>query len=74
MAALEASGLPAERSVFVGDSVWDVYSAAKLDIPCVGLTCGGLAEAELREAGAIEVYQDPADLLASLDGSVLLRR
>jgi HAD superfamily hydrolase (TIGR01509 family) len=73
-AALRASGLPAERTSFVGDAVWDVYSAVKLDIPCVGLTCGGLAEAELREAGAVEVYHDPAALLAALDRSVLTQR
>jgi HAD superfamily hydrolase (TIGR01509 family) len=73
-AALDASGLPARRATFVGDSVWDVYSAGKLDIPCIGLTCGGLAEAELREAGAVEVYPDPAALLGALDRSVLTHR
>ena len=36
VAALEQSGLAAERVVFVGDSVWDVAAAGKLDIPCVG--------------------------------------
>jgi HAD superfamily hydrolase (TIGR01509 family) len=73
-AALEASGLSAQRATFVGDAVWDAYSAAKLDIPCIGLTCGGLAEAELREAGAVEVYENPAALLDALDRSVLTRR
>jgi HAD superfamily hydrolase (TIGR01509 family) len=73
-AALEASGLPPERAVFVGDSVWDVYSADKLNIPCIGLTCGGISEAELREAGAVEVYGDPAALLDAFDRSVLTRR
>ena len=36
VAALEQSGLAAERVVFVGDSVWDVVAAGKLNIPCVG--------------------------------------
>lgn len=72
--ALQASGLDARRCTFVGDAVWDVYSAAKLDIPCVGVTCGGLAEAELREAGAVEVYENPAALLDALDRSVLTQR
>jgi HAD superfamily hydrolase (TIGR01509 family) len=71
--ALEKSGLSPERAVFVGDSVWDVYSAAKLDIPCIGLCCGGISEAELREAGAVEVYADPASLLDALDTSSLGR-
>jgi HAD superfamily hydrolase (TIGR01509 family) len=73
-AALESAGLRAERVVFVGDAVWDVHSAAKLDIPCIGLTCGGISAAELREAGAVEVYEDPAGLLDAYDRSILTRR
>ncbi|MEV4200500.1 HAD family hydrolase [Micromonospora globbae] len=74
VAALDQSGLPAERVVFVGDSVWDVAAAGKLDIPCVGLTCGGTSRGELAGAGAVAVYDDPAALLASLDESPLTRR
>ncbi len=70
-AALEASGLRAERVVFVGDAVWDGQAAAKLDITFAGLTCGGTSAAELRDAGAVAVYPDPAALLADLDRSVL---
>ena len=66
-AALERLGLPPERVFFVGDAVWDVYAAGKLDIPCIGLTCGGLSAAELTEAGAVATYEDPADLLRHLD-------
>jgi HAD superfamily hydrolase (TIGR01509 family) len=66
-AALHHGDLPPERVVFVGDAVWDVYAAAELNIPCIGLTCGGISAAELREAGAVAVYTDPADLDANLD-------
>lgn len=69
VAALEQSGLAAERVVFVGDSVWDVAAAGKLDIPCVGLTCGGTSRGELAGAGAVAVYDDPAALLAALADS-----
>jgi HAD superfamily hydrolase (TIGR01509 family) len=72
--ALRKGGLSPRRAVFVGDAVWDVYACAKADVPCVGLTCGGTSEAELREAGAVEVYPDPAALLAALDQSILTRR
>ena len=65
-AALEQSHVDPERCVFVGDSVWDVQAAAKLDIPCIGLTCGGTSAAELRDAGAVATYDDPAALLAAL--------
>jgi HAD superfamily hydrolase (TIGR01509 family) len=73
VAALEQSGLRAERVVFVGDSVWDVAAAGKLDIPCIGLTCGGTSRAELAGAGAAAVYDDPAALLAGLTESVIAR-
>jgi len=65
-AALDRTGLTPERVVFVGDAVWDVAAAAKLDIPCIGLTCGGISAAELDEAGAVAIYRDPADLHANL--------
>ncbi|MFG1799713.1 HAD family hydrolase [Micromonospora carbonacea] len=71
VAALEQSGLDAARVVFVGDSVWDVAAAGKLDIPCVGLTCGGTSRGELAGAGAVAVYDDPAALLESLASSPL---
>jgi HAD superfamily hydrolase (TIGR01509 family) len=68
-AALNQSGVDQQRSVFVGDAVWDVQAAGKLGIPCIGLTCGGTSAAELRDAGAVDVYDNPAALLAALDSS-----
>ncbi|MBM0276928.1 HAD family hydrolase [Micromonospora tarensis] len=73
VAALEQSGLAAERVVFVGDSVWDVVAAGRLNIPCVGLTCGGTSRGELAGAGAVAVYDDPAALLDELADSPLTR-
>ncbi|MGW4462066.1 HAD family hydrolase [Micromonospora sp. NPDC004704] len=68
-AALDQSGLEASRVVFVGDSIWDVAASGQLDIPCIGLTCGGTSRGELAGAGAVAVYHDPADLLAALSES-----
>jgi HAD superfamily hydrolase (TIGR01509 family) len=70
-AALAQSEVDPQRCVFVGDSVWDVRAAAKLDIPCIGLTCGGTSAAELTEAGAIATYDDPAALLRALESSAI---
>ncbi|HEY7049712.1 MAG TPA: HAD family hydrolase [Jatrophihabitantaceae bacterium] len=70
-AALDAAALRADQVVFVGDAVWDGYAAAKLDIPFIGLTCGGTGAAELRDAGAAAVYPDPAALLTELDDTPL---
>jgi len=70
-AALDQSDVDPHRAVFVGDSVWDVQAAARLDIPCIGLTCGGTSAAELSEAGTVANYDDPAALLAALDDSAI---
>jgi HAD superfamily hydrolase (TIGR01509 family) len=73
-AALDQGGVSATRAVFIGDSVWDVYAATRLDVPCIGLSCGGTSAAELTEAGAVEVYEHPAALLKVLDHSILTQR
>ena len=70
-AALQQSDVDPHRAVFVGDSVWDVKAAARLEIPCIGLTCGGSSAAELSEAGTVANYDNPAALLAALDDSVI---
>lgn len=70
-AALDSAELEAGATVFVGDSVWDVLSAAALGIPTIGLTCGGTSEAELLDAGAEEVFESPRHLLENLQESLL---
>lgn len=73
LAAMEQHGLDPSRTVVVGDTVWDVEAAERAGLPCVAVTCGGISEAELREAGAAEVYADPASLLEHAEDSVLAR-
>ena len=48
---------PAE-CVAVGDSLYDVIAARAAGMPCIALLTGGFSEAQLREAGAVEVYAD----------------
>jgi HAD superfamily hydrolase (TIGR01509 family) len=69
--ALDKAGLSASEAVFVGDAVWDGYACAKADVAFAAVTCGGTSAAELAEAGAAEIYDDPAALLAAIDRSVL---
>lgn len=57
------------RAVMIGDSVWDVAAADAQGIPTIGLLCGGYGRQELLHAGAVAVYDDPADLLAHLDAA-----
>jgi HAD superfamily hydrolase (TIGR01509 family) len=69
--ALELAGVPAERAVFVGDTVWDMQAGTRAGVRCVGVLCGGIPRADLEEAGAQAIYDDPAHLLASLADSPL---
>ncbi|MFJ3583315.1 HAD family hydrolase [Streptomyces sp. NPDC090127] len=71
--ALELARVPAERAVFVGDTVWDMKAAAAAGVARVGVLCGGIPRQDLEEAGAEAVYQDPAELLAQLGRSPFSR-
>jgi HAD superfamily hydrolase (TIGR01549 family) len=72
-AALDQSGLEPQHVAFVGDAVWDGQAARRIEVPFVGLTCGGTPETELRDAGAGEVWRDPAELLEHIDESLIAR-
>jgi HAD superfamily hydrolase (TIGR01509 family) len=69
--AVRDNGLDPDRTVAVGDTVWDVEAAKSAGLPCVGLLCGGISAAEL--SGAMAVYDDPAALLDQLDSSPIAR-
>jgi HAD superfamily hydrolase (TIGR01509 family) len=71
--ALDQSGLDADRVVFVGDAVWDGEAAKRAGVTFVGVTCGGTPAEKLREAGAVEVWRDPAELLEHLADSAIGR-
>jgi HAD superfamily hydrolase (TIGR01509 family) len=66
--ALRKAGVPPEEAVFVGDTVWDVQACQRAGVPCIGLRSGGISTGELLEAGAVAVFEDPADLLESTAG------
>jgi HAD superfamily hydrolase (TIGR01509 family) len=71
--ALRQSGLTVEHAVLIGDSVWDVLAANRVGLPCIGVLCGGTSGAELRAAGAVETYEDPADLRERLESSAIAK-
>lgn len=70
-AAMDDGGLSPERAVVVGDTMWDIQAAASCGLRVVGVLTGGSSRRDLEDAGAIAVYEDPADLLAHLDESPL---
>ncbi|MGW0336367.1 HAD family hydrolase [Streptomyces sp. NPDC003011] len=69
--ALDLAGVPAERAVLIGDTVWDMRAGSRAGVRCVGVLCGGIPRVDLEQAGATRIYDDPADLLASLADSPL---
>jgi HAD superfamily hydrolase (TIGR01509 family) len=64
--ALQKTGLPKERVIVIGDSVWDVEAAKRAGLSCVGLESGGVSHFELEAAGASAVFRDPSHLAAEL--------
>lgn len=59
------------KAVMVGDSIWDVEAANKLDVPTVCVRNGGFGVDELKEAGAAEVWESLSELVENLDGGLL---
>ena len=71
VAALEK--VDAEEGVMVGDTPWDVKAAGGAGVETLAVLTGGFSEAELRDAGAVEVFESVRDLCEGL-GSTLLGR
>jgi HAD superfamily hydrolase (TIGR01509 family) len=71
--AMAKAELDRERTVVVGDTVWDVEAAARCGLPCVCVLTGGIGAAELEAAGAVAVYGSAADLLREIRSSPLAR-
>src|ERR687895_1507601 len=64
--ALERAGASPDETVAVGDAIWDVEAADGAGIRTVAVLTGGAYSAqELKEAGAVEVYENCAALLES---------
>jgi HAD superfamily hydrolase (TIGR01549 family) len=70
-AALARLRVNADEAIMVGDTPYDSTAATRLHVRTIGVLCGGFPEAELVKAGCIEIYRDPADLLAQYEKSAL---
>lgn len=60
-------GTSTRGSYVIGDSIWDMYAAARCGALGIGLLSGGYGKDELERSGAMRVFDDPADMLAHLD-------
>ncbi|MBD2460618.1 HAD family hydrolase [Oscillatoria sp. FACHB-1407] len=68
-AALNKGNFAPDEVVMLGDTPYDIESAAKAGVPVIAMRCGGFQEEQLK--GAIAIYNDPADLLQHYDESPL---
>jgi HAD superfamily hydrolase (TIGR01549 family) len=69
VAALEKAD--ADDAVMVGDTTWDAKAAARAGVQTIGVLSGGFSEHELRDAGAVAVFDSVATLLRRLDETLL---
>lgn len=63
LAALRLLGVGPDEAVAIGDTPYDVAAAKKIELPVIGVLCGGFPEQALRDEGAVAIFRDPADLL-----------
>lgn len=71
LAALKELELPAQEAIVVGDTPYDVDAAKRTQLLTIGLLSGGFPKDQLRASGAVAIYHDIADLLASYQRSPL---
>jgi HAD superfamily hydrolase (TIGR01549 family) len=64
-AALDKAGGEGD-AMLIGDTVWDVEAAARAGVETLAVLTGGFSEAELREAGAKQVFTSVEELRQSL--------
>lgn len=69
--ALEKAAVDPGAAVMIGDTVWDMEAAGRAGVRAMGVLSGGISAAELRDAGAVAVFDDVAALLEGLDESPL---
>jgi len=63
--------LDTRAAVMVGDTPWDVEAARKAGVDTIAVLTGGFSEAELREAGAVAVFESIGDLRARVGETAL---
>jgi HAD superfamily hydrolase (TIGR01509 family) len=58
-------------AVMVGDTPWDVEAAQRADVKTLGVLTGGFSDQELRDAGAVAVFESLVELRDALDSTPL---
>jgi HAD superfamily hydrolase (TIGR01549 family) len=58
-------------AVMIGDTPWDCKAAEAAGVPTIAVRTGGFAESELRDAGAVAVFESIDELRKRLDETPL---
>jgi HAD superfamily hydrolase (TIGR01549 family) len=72
VAALEKAGT--EDAIMVGDTPWDVEAAREAGLETICVITGGFSEQELRDAGAVAVFESVEEVRQQLDTTPLIDR
>jgi phosphoglycolate phosphatase len=72
--AMKETGVPAETTVMIGDTTYDIQMAASANIASIGVTWGYHTMGELRRAGAKRIVHSFAELAGALDGGAVFAR
>ena len=70
-ATLQRLNVHADEAIAVGDTPYDAIAAGKIHLRTMGILSPVWTDAQLREAGCIEVFRNPADLLERYEESSL---
>lgn len=68
-AALDRLGLKPEEAAMLGDTPYDIAAAGRAGVGVIAFRCGGFRDEDL--AGALAIYDGPADLLERWEESPL---
>src|SRR5438034_1113162 len=70
--SVEKIGVSPEEVLLIGDTPYDIDAAARAGVATIAVRCGGFwSDDDL--AGAIAIYDGPADLATNLDRSPIMR-
>lgn len=67
VALTKVAPIQAAQTLAVGDTIYDVLSAKHNGVNTLALRTGPFSDAELKEAGAIAIYDNVASILGDLD-------
>jgi HAD superfamily hydrolase (TIGR01509 family) len=70
-AALDRAGGSSDDAVMIGDTPWDVEAAGGVDVRTLAVLTGGFSVQELRDAGALDVFESVRELCEGLDRTPL---